>query len=776
MSKTLLFLTGLFLSIGNIYAQEFEYVSSDEYDALKSAGTLTGNEVILQNGMIDVDSLEVYQEFTISSEAQGCGGYFDPPGPAQLVSSTDDGGLNNTNPFSLPFTFCFFGDNYTQFWVNNNGNVSFDGFLSAFSSTAFPSNGNVMLAPFWADLDFGGGGTLHCTITATAVIVNWVEAGYFSDQWDKQNTFQLVFTDGTDPLVQGGNVAFHYADMQWTTGSASGGSNGFGGTPATAGANRGNNQDFFQIGQFDHEGTDYDGPNGATDGVSWLDNKSFYFDFCNAGNVAPIPLETAYCDTFQVCSVGDTINLSFPFSSPEANQTTTVTYNAPSLNNEVVISNVPGTIGEITIQVVGANESIGFHDIEITATDDGTPTGVTVVNYVLEVVDASTVFLTDPVLNYVYDCAPVNVTVDNGPFEDYTWPDGSSTDNYDIPQAMNDILSVTVEISGCKFTIDSLVAIPGPPMMTLGGNDTICEGMISSRFELLDSLSMSSVTWGLSDPVLDALYSNDLVPGTYTISVTDTSGMCPNDTTFTVTEITGPTVESDAVGCNMTHQVTGTSAYDGGVWSSTSSEISFSPDATVDNPIITTTVPGDYTVSFTDNYCNQTVTLNVGFPEDPWAVINDTVLCDGISHPFSAVGSTTIDLWEWNNGMTGQSISIAEGGEYIVTATNECGSINDTAQVVFQLCDVNAPNVISLSSEVGNDLWTVDAEGVQEFTCVIVNRWGSVIAEFDDVNGAWDGTDKGGNKVEGGTYFYKIEATLINNEHVTKQGFIHVIE
>jgi len=342
------FILALIFILGSVIlnAQTFNYVTSEEYRELKLNGQLNGNEVILSEGMVSLDSNDVYQEFIVTPKAQGCSGYFDPPGPGLSVTSTDDGWTTGS-PYALPFTFCFFGDSYNQVWMNNNGNISFNGGISAYSSSAFPSTGNEMIAAFWADFDLGGAGTMHATITPTAAIFNWVQAGYFSSQADKLNTCQIVITDGTDPLVQGGNAAIHYADMQWTTGSASSGVNGFGGTPATCGANRGNNLDFFQIGRFDHEGVDYDGPAGNNDGVSWLDDKSFYFNFCTVGNnIEPIPLQTAYCDTFQVCNLGDTLDIAFQFLSPENTQTNTVTQTARPFSSEQVITTTVGINGE----------------------------------------------------------------------------------------------------------------------------------------------------------------------------------------------------------------------------------------------------------------------------------------------------------------------------------------------------------------------------------------------------------------------------------------------
>jgi hypothetical protein len=193
---------------------------------------------------------------------------------------TDDG---STDLITLPFTFCFYGTNYTTCYINNNGNVSFNTAYSQFTSTGFPVNAFPMLAPFWADVDTrtANGGLVWYKSTPTAFIVIWDHTGYFAEQEDKLNTFELIFTDGTNPLIGvGNNVAFSYTDMQWTTGSASGGTNGFGGTPATVGINSGDGVLYALVGRFDHAGTDYFGPGGAPGGVGFLSNQNFAFNAC----------------------------------------------------------------------------------------------------------------------------------------------------------------------------------------------------------------------------------------------------------------------------------------------------------------------------------------------------------------------------------------------------------------------------------------------------------------------------------------------------------------
>lgn len=916
------------------FSQTINYVTSSEYALLKSTNSLTGNEVLLSEGMVNPgkDGGVNYVSNYYPTKATGCSGYFAPPGPAYNITwSTDDG---YSPVINLPFTFCFFGDNYTSVYMNNNGNISFNNGISTFSSNAFPSNGNTMIAAFWADFDFGGTGTMHATITPTAAIFNWVAAGYFSSQTDKINTCQIVITDGTDPLITGGNCAIHYADMQWTTGSASSGVNGFGGTPATAGANRGNNIDYFQIGRFDHAGVDYDGPTGANDGVSWLDNKSFFFDFCSAGsNIPPVPLQTNYCDTFTVCNIGDTLDISFPFLSPEAGQITNVVYSAPTLTNVVVLSNVAGNTGEITLRIIGALETIGVHDLTITATDNYAVNGVTTVLYKVKVVDGSTAFPTIPELVYTPGCSPVNFTLNEAPFDSYLWSYGSGTNNnVTITSGYNAVLSVQIENQGCKMIVDSLINVMESPSFNFIGSFTYCTNQNNTFLQIPDSLNLLSANWeNTTNPGVSIGndFSNTLIAGTYMVTITESSGVCSNDTTFSIlsvispqifndtlacdlqfqvngtiassggtwsssnpavlitpnstslnpmisattagtytvsftdnacnevitseiifpaypaifndstlcslnyqvngtqaynnngvwsstspnitftasantlnptitsnssgiysitftdavcnnsvsanlTLVSPPEIFDDAIGCNHNYQIENTLAYNGGVWTVSDTAVHFVPSTINSNPLIYTSTPGTYILSFTDNQCNMTVSSEVYFPPYAYTQVLDSVICVGSTYTIYAQENSTVTDFVWNTGATGPSIIVTEPGDYIVTASNVCHSYTDTATIGAKVCDIIVPNIIVLSSLVGNNTFFVEYAGVETFDCAILNRYGNVIFEYTDPAGSWDGRTKGGDLVNEGTYFYRINAKFHSGEEVTKHGFVQV--
>jgi hypothetical protein len=55
-----------------------------------------------------------------------------------------------------------------------------------------------------------------------------------------------------------------------------------------------------------------------------------------------------------------------------------------------------------------------------------------------------------------------------------------------------------------------------------------------------------------------------------------------------------------------------------------------------------------------------------------------------------------------------------------------------------------------------------------------LNRWGNIIYEYSDPAGHWDGKTAGGELVEEGTYFYRIDAVLDGGQELQKHGFVVV--
>ncbi|HTL80675.1 MAG TPA: gliding motility-associated C-terminal domain-containing protein [Bacteroidia bacterium] len=445
-----------------------------------------------------------------------------------------------TNPINLPFTFCLYGTNWTQVYINNNGNVSFGSPYSTFTATGFPNNSFVMVAPFWGDVDTRGGlpgGIVYYKLTPTHLIVQWDSVGYYDSYTDKLNTFQLIMTNGSDPLVPGGNVSFCYKDMQWTTGDASGGVGGFGGSDAVVGANEGDGINYIEFGQFSAPGGTYNGPGSPGSGIDWLDNQSFIFNSCtNSNNVPPTANGLTVCDTLYVC-VGDSLPLNVTFFSPEVGQTTVITTSATGTGYNVV-SNTSGNTAALTSYFIGSMANLGYNVVTITATDNGSPAGVTIIPVVIDVV-------TPPITTISNDTTvcggPVPLVATGG--GTYLWTPatgiacdtcGNTTAN--PPSTTTYICAID---NGC--TVYDTVTVTIQTANAIAGPDTsFCVGG-SVQLHAIGGVSYSwSPVTGLSNPLIANPVATPTVTTTYTVTVTDAVG-CTGTDMVTVTISPSPT-------------------------------------------------------------------------------------------------------------------------------------------------------------------------------------------------------------------------------------------
>lgn len=306
---------------------------------------------------------------------------------------------NSSELINLPFEFDFYGNLYNSIYINNNGNISFVSPYITWTSNPFPDATYNMIAPFWGDVDtrgdvdslgnyIGNGGNVWYKVTPSALIVNWNQVGYFNSHTDLVSTFQLIITNGADSLISaGGNVSFCYQDMQWTTGDASGGFGGFGGVPTTVGVNVGNGLNYFQVGQFDQQGTIFDGPIGNNDGVDFLDGQEIYFNVAGmtTTNTPPLLISSAICDTIDVFT-GDTLHKSLNtvgFSigvlTPEAQQIITISHDSDAPANAFTydFTTEGNQFYNIDVNFNASGVAPGIYTVNLTATDNGIPVGIT---------------------------------------------------------------------------------------------------------------------------------------------------------------------------------------------------------------------------------------------------------------------------------------------------------------------------------------------------------------------------------------------------------------
>ena len=151
-------------------------------------------------------------------------------------------------------------------------------------------------------------------------------------------------------------------------------------------------------------------------------------------------------------------------------------------------------------------------------------------------------------------------------------------------------------------------------------------------------------------------------------------------------------------------------------------------------------------------------------------------------HVIGSYGSShNIDLN--NTNLANINIMDNVGEVAITTAQNSINNIHLTQgfeQPFYSLSPIvitfNPPNAFSPDNDGTNDLWILPLYmDVLENKVIIFNRWGDIIRSFDNYNNldvAWDGTNKHGEPVTAGTYFYVIE---FFNSGQSSSGWVQVV-
>ncbi len=507
----------------------------------------------------------------------------------------------STDPITLPFSFCFYGTNYNVIFINNNGNISFGAAYETFTANPFPDASFSMVAPFWGDVDTRDlvSKLVYYKITPNFLIVQWDSVGYYDEYSDKLNTFQLIISNGTDPIIpNGNNVSFCYKDMQWTTGDASNGVNGFGGEPATVGANKGDGTNFIQFGRFDKPGNSFDGAFGNPDGIDWLDNQTIIFNTCNSSNIAPVVTDFSICqaDTVVVCE-NEILNLSVSFQSPESNQVTTASATAPGVGGFSIVSSVSGNTAVIETQLIGSSNNLGYNIIHFSGTDNGNPPQTTSFDLVI-FVDTAPDVLVSPAITSVCISTPVNLQASGA--SSYAWSPSSGLSSTTGP-LVTATPSVTTTYSvigmagnGCKDTAFSTITLGNLQVDIVPSNPIICKGDTIELIAIGGITHNWSPTGGLISTVGDSILANPQSTSTYFLSA-DSSGCIGTDSVTVIVNnlpvITiAPANPEICLGDSVVLTASGANTYS---WSPPAGLSSLAGNSVSANPVISTT----YTVT-----------------------------------------------------------------------------------------------------------------------------------------------------------------------------------
>ena len=445
-------------------------------------------------------------------------------------------------PISFPgWTFELYGNSYSEFYVNSKGMISFGEDVIDWTPTKFPEAEYNQIAGYWQDTDNRSVGEIKYKVTQDAVYVNYVEVGYYNNHNDLSNSYQIIITPNDGLIGDGNNAQVCYLDMNWAHGDIGGIGGCCGDTPGVTGADQASTDavgPHVQFGRFNLLDDTYNGPYGIgpgfDDGINWLDFKFFDINTAvSSTNLPPVPTENVGCDTITIC-LGQTFDIGVNFLGPEPGQFVTldVTQNLSPGNSITDFSSIDGETA--SLNGVFQGDEAGVSTIEITATDDGTPSSVTSLTMVIEVLNVTLPELT--IEGDLAICAgAATVITALGDFDSFSWNLSSQfTDGNVATIPFGGLIVVTGNLDvGCSvsetfFIEQTPYYLPNiqPLPLVICSDDTAFVSVLDPN-DLYVSYEWEADWNGLGGEVYEVGANGDeawLAPGMYRLLVEDAGG------------------------------------------------------------------------------------------------------------------------------------------------------------------------------------------------------------------------------------------------------------
>jgi gliding motility-associated-like protein len=647
------------------------------------------------------------------------------PNAGTVVNLSDD---SQAGPFNIGFTFCYYGNTYTQFWLGSNGWISFSGGQpNTFTSNAIPTGNaltpkNCIMGP-WQDWNPGIGGTVRYQVQGTApcrkLVVSWINIPMFSCT-NLIGTFHIVIYESSNVIEN--HIQSKPNCPQWAGGTAVQGLHNLAGSAAVTVPGRNSTQwttqnnayrytpsgpvvtptlTWFQVGNPNPIGT---GPtitvNPPPGGANYT--CQFVYPVCNAGwascnaGVGTSP-DTVFVSPGPPNLPNPAVVITDPICNSECNGTVTITPN--------------GGTGVITISWAGLGNSFNLANL----------------------------------------CA--------------------GTYTYDLADA-----------AGCTYNGSvTLVDPPVVPPSPITASDTVCVGSVSETYSVVPTAgytyqwqTVGNILSGQGTSTITVNWSSapsGFTPGSVQVTTYNQLGCSSLPTTFdltifelfpAITQI-GPYCSTDSCANLLAQPLGGFFTIDG------VNVTQFCPN--------TNNSLDDIVYTYTQSGCTFDDTINVIVNPQPF--ITDMSpddlfieLCEGdtsniiynVTSTFPGSVTWTIDgtITNGNNtiGTTWGTFGTYVISAYITTAEG-CVSPEVSTSLTIQECPqvlIFIPNAFTPDGDETNHYWLpVFTSGFDpyEYTAYIFNRWGNIVWESHNHTMPWDGTYNGNSCTEG-VYTYII--------------------
>jgi gliding motility-associated-like protein len=710
-----------------------------------------------------------------------------------LVTLGDD---VQSNPYNIGFTFCFYGQTYTQFRIGSNGWVSLGpgGQPANFTSMQIPTPNaaapkNCIMGP-WQDWNPGVGGQIRFQTTGTApcrkLTVSWIGVPMFSC-FNSQGTFHIVLYESTNVIEN--HIANKPNCLQWAGGTAVQGIHNLTGTQAVTVAGR-NSTQWTAI----NDARRWT-PSGAvvTPTLTWyqVGNPVPIATGVNQITVTPpaqganytCRLEYPTCNAgWSTCNAGVGLGPDTVFvqpGPPTLNQPNFVTVNPlcnGDCNGSITANPTNGTAPFNYVWTIGQNTQTinnlcaGTYTVTITDVNNcAITTNATLIDP--PVLQLPLMVPSNPVC--FGDCngtATANPIDGIAPYT-YLWGDGQTNQTAINLCAGNYNVTVT-DANGCPAS--NTITLTNPPMIVVGSItslDTICYLSSNETYSVPSLGAGYSYNWSSVGPIILGQGTNNVsvdwstlppgfIPGAVNVVAIDQNGCTslPQAVDVHILNVL-PTIDSIVPLCDYDNCITLTGSPIGGTFTGNGVNGNLfcpSPSIAGNNTITYTYIQSNCTFDTTRSitvYPRPTISQ---IQNDLGNLTSEFIeLCEGDSigriYNATALGGGSV-VWILNQDSIANPtlpISWNSFGTFTFSAVayeNGCVSYPVSFAATIQRCPeelIYIPNTFTPDGNEYNHVWLpVFTSGFDpaDFHLTIYNRWGELVFESYNSTSSWDGT------------------------------------
>ena len=360
----------------------------------------------------------------------------------------------------------------------------------------------------------------------------------------------------------------------------------------------------------------------------------------------------------------------------------------------------------------------------------------------------------------------------------YTWSAGITSTTNTASSLTSGTYSVIVYNGSCQTTtvVNILSSLPlqitsstiTPSDCNLNnGSITVNDNYVNSNYSWSPNISSTNTAINLSS-------------GNYALTITN--GACSTSSVFVISQLSGPTNvtvnQSDAICESINGSINIISVTNGiAPYQYNFNNNGFSSITTYSN-----LAQGVYTITVKDAHgClyTQTFTIDKSLTNLTIDLITNSPTCNDNDGSYIINGFTSGTppyFTSFNNGSYSSNLVFDQLGVGTYSLSIRDSNMCETGYILTMQENgdytLYIPNTFTPNNNKVNDIWYVKGTCLEEFNCLIFNRWGEKIKELTDIKDGWDGTYKG-NPVPDGVYVYIIEAKA-KKEVVKKSGHITV--